>query len=580
MGRLGTRDAAEATRVADAIAAAPHLELAGPMTHFATADEPGDDFMPEQLARFAAWAGPLRERHPGLVLHTANSAATLRDPATHFDLVRTGVAMYGLDPFQHDPADHGLEPALELHSYVAEVKPIAPGESAGYGRRFVAEEPTTLATVPIGYGDGVRRALTNNADVLVGGRRRPLRGTVSMDNVTVELVAGEPEAGRGDEAVLIGGQGGERILAEELARRLDTINYEITVRPQPARPPRVPPRRGAGRVIETVREALGDERAWVVGGAVRDRLLGRADADEDVDLVVAGRSAPGRAAHRARGGRGGVRAVGRVRRLARGRPRPGVAGRRHPAPGRVARGRPRRARPDRQRDGRAALGRGARGPARRARGPRRAAAADGVARGVRRRPAAHPAGRAARVRARLRGRPGDGGGGAGARGGPRTRLARAGLRGAQADRRRRRGARRARADGRARPHGGRAAGARRAARRRARTRYHHRDVHGHTLEVLGADHRARARPGRDARRRPRAGGPGAARRAARRRAHPRRRPALRRPAARRRKAADAGRAAGRADRLPRPRRARAPRSPATSSHGCARASACARTSRR
>jgi alanine racemase len=228
MGRLGTRDAEEATRVADAIAAAPHLELAGAMTHYATADEPGDAFMPEQLERFTAWALPLRERHPGLVLHTANSAATLRDPATHFDLVRTGIAMYGLDPFQGDPADHGLEPALELHSYVAEVKPIAPGESAGYGRRFVAEEPTTLATVPVGYGDGVRRALTNNADVLVGGRRRPLRGTVSMDNVTVELAPGEPGAERGDEAVLIGEQGGERIPAEEWARRLDTINYEIT----------------------------------------------------------------------------------------------------------------------------------------------------------------------------------------------------------------------------------------------------------------------------------------------------------------------------------------------------------------
>jgi len=228
MGRLGTRDAAEATRVADAIAAAPHLELAGAMTHYATADEPDDGFMPEQLARFTAWAEPLRERHPGLVLHTANSAATLRDPATHFDLVRTGVAIYGLDPFQRDPGDHGLEPVLELQSYVAEVKPIAPGESAGYGRRFVAEHPTTLATVPVGYGDGVRRALTNNADVLVGGRRRSLRGTVSMDNVTIELAPGEPQADRGDEAVLIGGQGGERILAEEWARRLDTINYEIT----------------------------------------------------------------------------------------------------------------------------------------------------------------------------------------------------------------------------------------------------------------------------------------------------------------------------------------------------------------
>jgi alanine racemase len=227
MGRLGTRDPAEATRVADRVAAAPHLELAGAMTHFATADEPGDAFMPEQLARFAAWAGALRERHPGLVLHAANSAATLRDPATHFDLVRTGIAVYGLDPFQRDPAEQGLEPALELRSYVAEVKPIAPGESAGYGRRFVADAPTTLATVPVGYGDGVRRALTNNADVLTRGRRRALRGTVSMDNITVDVGA-RPDVERGDDVVLIGAQGGERILAEEWARRLDTINYEVT----------------------------------------------------------------------------------------------------------------------------------------------------------------------------------------------------------------------------------------------------------------------------------------------------------------------------------------------------------------
>jgi alanine racemase len=226
MGRLGTRDADEATRVAEAVAAAAHLELAGAMTHFATADEPGDAFMPAQLERFTAWALPLRERHPGLLLHAANSAATLRDPASHFDLVRAGVAIYGLDPFQHDPADHGLEPALELRSYVAELKAVAPGESAGYGRRFVAEAPTTLATIPVGYGDGVRRALTNNADVLVGGRRRPLRGTVSMDNVTVDVGA-EPDVRRGAEAVLVGVQDGERILAEEWARRLGTINYEV-----------------------------------------------------------------------------------------------------------------------------------------------------------------------------------------------------------------------------------------------------------------------------------------------------------------------------------------------------------------
>jgi len=227
MGRLGTRDAAVATRTAEAAAATDGVVLAGAMTHFATADDRADAFMAEQLARFAAWAWPLRAAHPGLVLHAANSAATLRDPAAHFDLVRTGVAIYGLDPFGEDAAAAGLEPALELHSYVAAVKPMQAGDSAGYGRRFIATAPTHVATLPIGYGDGVRRGLTNNADVLIGGVRRPLVGTVSMDNVTVEV--GAPAAAAvGDAAVLIGAQGGERITAEEIARRLDTINYEVT----------------------------------------------------------------------------------------------------------------------------------------------------------------------------------------------------------------------------------------------------------------------------------------------------------------------------------------------------------------
>jgi alanine racemase len=221
MGRLGTRDAALATRLAE------RDGVVGLMTHFATADERGDRFLDEQLDRFTAWASPLKAARPDLVLHAANSAATLREPRAHLDLVRCGIAIYGLDPFHEDPFAHGLEPALSLESYAAAVKPCAPGESAGYGRTFVASAATTLATLPIGYADGVRRGLSDNADVLIGGRRRPLVGTVSMDNVTVDLGpdAGEPV---GAPAVLIGEQGGERVLAEEVARRLGTINYEVT----------------------------------------------------------------------------------------------------------------------------------------------------------------------------------------------------------------------------------------------------------------------------------------------------------------------------------------------------------------
>jgi alanine racemase len=208
------------------VAAADRLRLAGAMTHFATADEDDPGFMRAQLAAFRPWAAAVARAHPGLVVHAANSAAALREEGARLDMVRCGIAIYGMDPFHRDPADHGLEPALELTSYVAEVKRCLPGESAGYGRRFVAERETWLGTVPIGYGDGVRRGLTNNAEVLVDGRRVPLVGTVSMDNVTVDLGPDPPP--RGAEAVLIGARDGERILAEDLAARLGTINYEVT----------------------------------------------------------------------------------------------------------------------------------------------------------------------------------------------------------------------------------------------------------------------------------------------------------------------------------------------------------------
>ena len=227
MGRLGTTDPTEAMAVAAEAAADDRLRLAGAMTHFATADEMGDEHFPVQLGRFREFVAGLRAAHPGILAHAANSAATLRDPESHFDMVRCGVAIYGLDPFQEDPAARELEPALELESYVGAVKRFEPGWSAGYGRRWTAGEPTWVGVLPLGYGDGWRRALTNNCDVLIRGRRHPLVGTVSMDNVTVDL-GPETDVREGDPAVLIGTQGGERILCEEVAARLGTINYEVT----------------------------------------------------------------------------------------------------------------------------------------------------------------------------------------------------------------------------------------------------------------------------------------------------------------------------------------------------------------
>ncbi len=227
MGRLGERDPDAVRRVLAAAAADERLELAGLWTHFATADDLASDFFHQQLERFDALVERVRAEHPDVLVHAANSAATLRDPAAHFDLVRCGIAIYGLDPFGADPYEQGLEPALELRSYVADVKRFGAGDSAGYGRRWRAPGETFVGVVPIGYGDGVRRGLTNNADVLVGGRRHPLVGTVSMDNITLELGPGTGVA-PGAPVTLIGEQGGERILCEEVARRLDTINYEVT----------------------------------------------------------------------------------------------------------------------------------------------------------------------------------------------------------------------------------------------------------------------------------------------------------------------------------------------------------------
>jgi alanine racemase len=227
MGRLGAKSEDDARAVAVAVEAGERLDLSGVMTHFATADEPGDAHFGHQLERFTPFADELRKGRDDLVVHAANSAATYRDQSSHFDMVRCGIAVYGLDPFQETPDERGLEPALRLESYVAAVRRFEPGETAGYGRRWAAERPTWVGTLPIGYGDGWRRGLSNNAEVLVRGRRHPLVGTISMDNITIDL-GPETDVEPGDRAVLIGEDGGERILCEDVARRLDTINYEIT----------------------------------------------------------------------------------------------------------------------------------------------------------------------------------------------------------------------------------------------------------------------------------------------------------------------------------------------------------------
>ena len=193
----------------------PRERVVGVMSHLATADEADEAFAREQVERFREIAAAF----PGVTAHLANSAGALRLPEARFDAVRCGVALYGLSPFGDDPAAHGLEPALGWRSYVALVRELDTGESTGYGRRFVAERPARVGIVPVGYADGFRRGLTGT-EVLVDGARRRVVGTISMDAFAVEL-EGEHA---GAEVTLIG----DGILAEDHARVLGTINYELT----------------------------------------------------------------------------------------------------------------------------------------------------------------------------------------------------------------------------------------------------------------------------------------------------------------------------------------------------------------
>jgi alanine racemase len=228
MGRLGARPE-DVAALAEAAAADERVEVVGLMTHFATADETEGEnaaFMGEQLLRFRAAAAGLRARFPGAGLHAANSAATFREPAAAFDMVRCGIALYGCSPFGGDPAELDLRPAMSLVSYLAATKTLLSRESAGYGRAWRAARGTRVAVVPVGYADGYSRALSGRAEVLARGRRVPVVGTISMDQLTVDLgPGGEDEVG--EEVVLLGVQGAERITAEELAALRGTINYEV-----------------------------------------------------------------------------------------------------------------------------------------------------------------------------------------------------------------------------------------------------------------------------------------------------------------------------------------------------------------
>ena len=225
-----------------------------------------------RACRSSAFARRPRTSSGTLVRHLANSAGTLRYPAASFDAVRCGIALYGISPFGSDPALDGLEPALRWESYVALAKRLEPGDSTGYGRRFVADEPTWIGVVPVGYADGFRRDMTGT-EVLVDGERRRVVGTVSMDAIAVEL---DHEVAIGTPVTLVGdgildrgaraGRGDDRIRDRHGARHQ---LYARTAGDQGVKDARID-------------EILAGEEAWIVGGAVRDSLLGRPVLDVDV----------------------------------------------------------------------------------------------------------------------------------------------------------------------------------------------------------------------------------------------------------------------------------------------------------
>ena len=220
----------ELMMVAAAVGRSPQLKLDGLCTHLACADEPSSDYTEIQLHRFEKARSVLAGAgvRPRLV-HAANSAGLMAHPAARYNFVRCGIAMYGYPPSPALAERLPLRPALTLHSRVSFVKTVEPGDGISYGQRYRRDERRIIATVPIGYADGVPRGLgAAGAAVLIGGRRRDIAGTVTMDQITIDCGPPTPDTVRvGDEVALIGSQGKATVTAQEWADRTGTISYEV-----------------------------------------------------------------------------------------------------------------------------------------------------------------------------------------------------------------------------------------------------------------------------------------------------------------------------------------------------------------
>jgi alanine racemase len=201
------------------------LRPGGIWSHFAVAEDVLNPFTRRQFELFRRTVDDLGDRAADLIRHMANSAGIMTFPDAHLDMARTGIAIYGIHPSPDLSATVDLEPALALKARVGLVKRLAAGEAVSYGQRYRLERDGTVATIPCGYADGLSRALTNIGPVLIGGRRRRIAGTVTMDHFLVDM--GDDAVAPGDEVVLIGRQDDEEITAQAVADLLGTIPYEV-----------------------------------------------------------------------------------------------------------------------------------------------------------------------------------------------------------------------------------------------------------------------------------------------------------------------------------------------------------------
>lgn len=249
------------------------VEVVGVMTHFASAAEEPDS-VPWQLERFLPCMADIRGEWPAAIAHAANSAATMLHPESHLDMVRCGIAAYGMSPFQADPVSEGLRPVMSWTSEVAMTKRVPAGEGVGYGLTYHPRSDTTIALIPLGYADGLFRVLGNRGQVLINGARYPMVGRVSMDSFAVDVGTADT-VHAGDAVTLIGQDGAEAIRAEDMAAWARTINYEVTCATALRRAQRV--------VVDTERESAAQQTAGQAA-APQQTAVGQTAAEQAVGI--------------------------------------------------------------------------------------------------------------------------------------------------------------------------------------------------------------------------------------------------------------------------------------------------------